>query len=554
MLLVFHNFKNLHHETKPNQTKPIRFKFFLIFLLIFNLHSIFAQTPPTGSITGPSTVDIFTSNLFTCNVTPLGFTIVSYTWWTSSQGVFGSINGQTGITNIVDVTSNTSDNANYLWDDFFAPQDVQIVCDITYTDGSNTSSFAIYSNYIHVKGIPASVSLSGPPAIHECCTNAVVYSVQNYIDGDVFTWSYPPGWSVISGLGTSSLTVLPDFSNGGTVNCDIRISTSPTFYVRSVTKQISRPYPVVNHITATTIPCVGSQVTFYCDNPCGARNFSWNLPPDWDLVGQENNFVTVIAGTSGNVSVTVNFDGGCTVLYTAWIAVIADPPHDPSFDNDCHPSIDPNGCAPGPKRICGLNGGTINVDFDPEVFQYNCSVSFPWLLREGFQTGSSLTVMAANINDVEIYLPNYNTINANIHRGTYRIQALNCQGSSQFSSYDFRREADWWCDCPQFNPCVCPPQFKDPKDKCNNAPLKLSANQETTVSIYPNPTNGNFTLELGTEKKEIWITNIVGKVIYHQTTAANQLIVDLSSEANGLYFISIVSPFQTSNQKILLQK
>ena len=80
--------------------------------------------------------------------------------------------------------------------------------------------------------------------------------------------------------------------------------------------------------------------------------------------------------------------------------------------------------------------------------EYNCKITLPWTITDGINTGQILNgVTLAHINNIIIGLPNWNTINLTVHIGTYSVQAVNCQGTSNWVNYLFQREADWWCDC-----------------------------------------------------------------------------------------------------------
>ena len=66
----------------------------------------------------------------------------------------------------------------------------------------------------------------------------------------------------------------------------------------------------------------------------------------------------------------------------------------------------------------------------------------------------------------------------------------------------------------------------------------ISELTELGISIYPNPSNGIFTIE--TEGVyEITITDISGKTIQQLTINNEQLTIDISTEASGIYFLKL---------------
>ncbi len=78
------------------------------------------------------------------------------------------------------------------------------------------------------------------------------------------------------------------------------------------------------------------------------------------------------------------------------------------------------------------------------------------------------------------------------------------------------------------------------------------------ISVYPNPGNGTFTFDLSTlsgQKTELTIYNSLGQVINTRTDKpAASILVDLSSEEKGIYFVEIKGEGQSvSRGKIVLQ-
>lgn len=76
--------------------------------------------------------------------------------------------------------------------------------------------------------------------------------------------------------------------------------------------------------------------------------------------------------------------------------------------------------------------------------------------------------------------------------------------------------------------------------------------EDQIISIYPNPTNGLITLELkGTQINErVKLVSIDGKLLRDELTDKNRTQMDLSSLANGIYFLRIGD----SVQKIVLNR
>ncbi len=65
--------------------------------------------------------------------------------------------------------------------------------------------------------------------------------------------------------------------------------------------------------------------------------------------------------------------------------------------------------------------------------------------------------------------------------------------------------------------------------------VSLNANN-TTLNVYPNPTNGVVTVELSVNSKVI-VTNILGEVVLTNTLNAGKQTIDISNQSNGIYFV-----------------
>ena len=78
---------------------------------------------------------------------------------------------------------------------------------------------------------------------------------------------------------------------------------------------------------------------------------------------------------------------------------------------------------------------------------------------------------------------------------------------------------------------------------------------ENNIRIVPNPSNGLFSINLGSinpSQFSIKIMNINGQIVYYSNTMNVQQI-DLSKEAKGIYFLSIIWDNNIYNTKIMLK-
>jgi hypothetical protein len=72
----------------------------------------------------------------------------------------------------------------------------------------------------------------------------------------------------------------------------------------------------------------------------------------------------------------------------------------------------------------------------------------------------------------------------------------------------------------------------------------------TTVTLYPNPNIGSFTLSLPEEECDITVFNSLGQVMHH--SQGNGLTtLNLNELGNGVYFVTIKSANFTTPQKFI---
>jgi O-glycosyl hydrolase len=73
-------------------------------------------------------------------------------------------------------------------------------------------------------------------------------------------------------------------------------------------------------------------------------------------------------------------------------------------------------------------------------------------------------------------------------------------------------------------------------------------NKQTAMSIYPNPTQQTFTIELPDETFDIIMTDLTGRRVYEQKNISGKTQIDTKDFSAGMYFL------QTTNAKIILNE
>lgn len=77
--------------------------------------------------------------------------------------------------------------------------------------------------------------------------------------------------------------------------------------------------------------------------------------------------------------------------------------------------------------------------------------------------------------------------------------------------------------------------------KLNGAPLGVTENQLLSISLYPNPTNRNVTIDLGKEYQEVTveILNILGQQVSSEKYASAKTIEKEITDKAGIYFVKV---------------
>ena len=85
----------------------------------------------------------------------------------------------------------------------------------------------------------------------------------------------------------------------------------------------------------------------------------------------------------------------------------------------------------------------------------------------------------------------------------------------------------------------------------DNDALTVKENQEfESINIYPNPSNGFFSIESEDVIEKVLVTNIVGEIVL--TSNSNQL--DITNQPNGIYFVEVFTEQQRYSEKVVLLK
>src|ERR1700756_39007 len=88
---------------------------------------------------------------------------------------------------------------------------------------------------------------------------------------------------------------------------------------------------------------------------------------------------------------------------------------------------------------------------------------------------------------------------------------------------------------------------------CLSTPTSINQFNNSSLNIYPNPAQKNFTVEVSNnDKQQLQVLDISGKIVLTQTIQSKTTI-DASMFENGVYFIQLKSGAGVSMQKLVVQ-
>ena len=311
----------------------------------------------------------------------------------------------------------------------------------------------------------------------------------------------------LTAFGASSYT----WQSGPTVSSSLVVSpTAPTAYQVSGTNSLGctsnstqvvivNPSPIINVIASETLICTGGSSTLTAS---GGSNYTWNFGPTTASVVVSPTANTVYSVTSAGV--------GCNTTQTISVDVFTQTLTVSNSTAICMgSSVTLN--ASGGTTYLWSNGGT-----GSSIFVYP-SVSTLY-------TVSAVTVInnmscnstgSVNLTINPIINTNYTVTGTDANgckgTGTVQVKVNTCTGISELSN-------------------------------------------QNGLKIYPNPNNGEFTIE-SQLAIDLLIINELGQTIKNiQLSSANNLQLKVSDLSNGIYFIVGKNKTTNINQKIIVNK
>jgi hypothetical protein len=96
---------------------------------------------------------------------------------------------------------------------------------------------------------------------------------------------------------------------------------------------------------------------------------------------------------------------------------------------------------------------------------------------------------------------------------------------------------------------------------CNSSKITASSNSTisgheiSTIRVYPNPTNGSFSIQLENKQEGmLQIYDLQGQVVWSERIASSNVqVVDLSNEQNGIYIVKLITQEEVITQRLVKQ-
>jgi gliding motility-associated-like protein len=183
----------------------------------------------------------------------------------------------------------------------------------TFSVSANNScgTGAAYFHTVVVNKVPAQPgTITGP--VNVCTGSQAIFSIAAVLEASSYTWTVPAGASIVSGQGTTSVTVLFTSGTGGQVcvaavnNCGSSATRCQSVTVGAGGGSVAGP------ITGTTSFCPVQNAPYSIANVAGATGYSWTVPTGTSIVaGQNTTAITVQWGTVTSGQVCVSAIGGC---------------------------------------------------------------------------------------------------------------------------------------------------------------------------------------------------------------------------------------------------
>jgi len=210
--------------------------------------------------------------------------------------------------------------------------------------------------------------------------------------------------------------------------------------------------------------------------------------------------------------------------------------------------------------ICAGQSFTMVPDGDADTYVYSSgnNVVSPTTNATYTVTGtytltgcSSTAASSVTVNS----LPSLSVVTTNTLLCTGETATLSVSGASTYTWSTTENTADvavtpsvqttYTVDGTDGNGCVNTTTIMQDVSLCTG--IATLANNNSVISVYPNPNNGLFVIEL-TSSSKVTVMNALGQEVVKETFEAGKHNLDIQNEANGVYFVKVI---ENNKQQII---
>jgi hypothetical protein len=364
-----------------------------------------------------------------------------------------------------------------------------------------------------------------------CSGSSNTYSVTAVSGATVYTWIKPVGWT-----GSSTSNIINTTAGSSSGNLTVTASNACGTSAAQVLSVTVNANPTANAGSAQTITCINNSVIL---NGSGVTTYSWsgpgivsggntssplvNIAGSYSLAGStsgcNSNTATVIVSTDTTVptvSITATTNSICignsTTLTASGASTYNWNTSSTATSIVVSPTTTTNYIVTGTNSVNGCTN-TINksVGVNPlPVVTANTSASI--ICGPPFQGTATITA-----NGASTYIWNTTAITTAIAVSPSVTTVYTVTGTDA-------------------NGCVNSTPFTQSVSACTSVPQSGVGSSE--LLVYPNPTSGVITVK-GEKGLHVTVYNIIGELILTAELNTDTVDLDLSDQANGIYFIRI---------------
>jgi len=423
--------------------------------------------------------------------------------------------------------------------------------------------------------VPAAGAITGLDTV---CTaqSGVIYSIPSIPVATSYTWTVPPGATIISGTTTNTITVNYSASASSGNITAAGVNSCGTGPASSLFVTVNGLPGSAGNITGSSIVCAGvSGVTYSVATITNTLTYIWILPPG-----------AILGSGGGSNTITVNFTASATSgdITVYGNNLCGNGNSSPPFPVIVNPLPDAAGLITGPDQVCSGNTGLL-YSTDPILN----ATSYVWTIPPGafITSGSGTNTIiidypaGASSGPVHVYGMNScgnGTISPDIYVTVYPIPSPPTIAYLDDTLYSSSPVGNQWylnqnliagATDSSFVPAItgyytCSITLNGcSSDSSNSIHVVINGIEELNDIkwlICPNPCNGTFNLLVSARKPDVFTMKAYNNLGIQVTEMKNLIVnssskyrIDLNFLPPGIYYIILINEKHTLHQKIIIK-